>query len=677
MNRLLLSIAVLFLCTITPVRSQMHWETTNGPSLDKPSVIAVNTNGDILASSGRVLLRSQDGGVTWSRISLPKYLGQIQGITTLPGSKIFLRMDNGVLVRVQADGSQRQTLAYKCSVANIADRAGTLFSEFTGSSIARSTNAGDSWDTVMGPQGETLNGFNSNGFTSDEQRYYVTTGSGLYTSTDRGQNWKRCLNGLTTMPFYVIQAGHNGHVWATAGDGSSHDGSFYFSTNYGLQWTRVGAVDYYFYGIIPDANNEIIFASSMYFHDSTIQGISPPNDVGHHVRDSAGRWLSVNSGTPNLYYSTGGKPAIWKGSNIPFSTSPVLFNTFSGLLVGSGSNLFVQDQIGGWIHAKWNSTTPLFTNYNDNSVLGTTNGNDLQRSTDSGKTWKNILGAFPTGTVRSAVSTNNRIYASTKGVYYTDDIGKTWNETNDNALQSAVGVLCADSSGRLYANCQSGLFRSINSGDAWQQLTLPIKLTPTVMRTNRAGTLAYFGTGEQMMISTDHGDTWNWYYLPDHSSITDLLLTDAGDVFASSGTGVYYWPHGDLYMYDVSAGLDSLGVNALAQDAAGVIYASTAGAGVYKAVGKPQFLAVRTSSSQPLLAAFPNPATDRISIALPTTAAAWTVSARDPLGREVPIRSAMSGEYLQCDLSTLPPGAYELLLNSSGSSYQSRFAIVR
>ncbi len=668
MRRILPLVCLVSFLLVSSVSGQLHWVPTNGPGLDVPTILEVNTNGDILAGRGRVLFRSIDAGVSWQRFPIPKSLGSVQGITTLPSAKIVLRMDGSVLVRTDADGSGAQILPFRIGTAIFADRAGVLFSVQNSSNILRSTNAGNSWDTVLGPQSESLAGF-----TADQLHYYVTTNSGIYTSTDKGASWKRCLNGLITANYYFILAGHAGHVWATCYDGSS---SFlYFSTDYGLHWTRPCGADIHF-AILANTNNEILFSNNQYFHDSSSTAFNLPGSLGHFELDSSGRWIAPTSYGTNLHYAATGKPSSWNGLSVPMSSLPTLFRANDRIFVGSGTSQYVQDSVGKWIPSQWKTASFLGVDRFDHSLLGTTSGSDLLRSTDSGAAWKNILGALPNGTVRVAVTAPARIYAATKGVFYSDDTGKTWSETNDNAIVGAVGSLCADSSGTLYACTATNLFKTTDGGNQWQQVTMPPKMNPGRIIANKSGTIAIYCSPNALVRSRNQGVTWELTVMPDQSAITDFLLSDSNDVYASSSTGVYYWPRASKGMYNLSDGLDSLGVNALARDAAGAIYASTTGAGVYKSVGVPLQLGVRTAITQPLIPAFPNPASERITIALPS-AGVWSVTARDPLGRSISLHSVVSGESVQCDVDNLSPGAYELTLHSEKSTFYSRLVIVR
>jgi photosystem II stability/assembly factor-like uncharacterized protein len=173
-------------------------------------------------------MRSTDGGVSWMRLPIPLYLGNVNSSVTLPGGKIVMLCSQPAIVRMNSDGSSLKALPLSNAERLTSDRMGDLFAFLNTSMIARSKDAGDTWDTINGPSGESINDFSA-----DEQDYYVTTETGIYTSTDQGNIWRRALNGLVTGYYYSILAGHGGHVWANCGNNW-----LYRSTDYGQVWTQ-------------------------------------------------------------------------------------------------------------------------------------------------------------------------------------------------------------------------------------------------------------------------------------------------------------------------------------------------------------------------------------------------------------------------------------------------------
>jgi photosystem II stability/assembly factor-like uncharacterized protein len=685
MNRLLLIIAFC-LCLVSAVNAQQrfHWMTTGGPGANPPTVLTVNTNGDIIAGSRNILMRSTDDGVNWTRLPIPLYLDYINSAVALPGGNIVALFNNFTIVRMNADGSSLTTLPTTNADWIESDRSGNLFAMQSSTMIARSKDAGDTWDTIIGPSGEKINGFSD-----DESTYYVATETGIYTSTDQGNSWRRALNGLVTGPYYWILAGHDGYAWANCGNSG-----FYLSTDYGQEWTRTTLTIDYDYGMVASSNNDVLLMISgpvvATFDGSNAKnsniGIAP----GAFAFDSSGHWLAAANGLPNIYRTSSDTSSVWQSLSVPLSSSSFLYREFSTIVANTLVNVinepitdrcnFILDTLNDWrLLIRGNSQMPLGMDFFDNSMLGTLSGSDLMRSTDSGKSWSaNILASLPAGTVCAAITAPNRIYAATKGVYYTDDVGKDWSETNDNILTGAVTALCSDSSGRLYAACSSSLFTTSDQGNSWQKLPILVPInTVSNMRVNRAGTIAICGSSDIVLRSEDNGANWQINFLPDQSTITDIYISPTSDVFASSNSGVFYWPAGGTNFVNASDGLDSIGVNALAADSAGNIYAATNGMGVWVGVGNPALLGVAEHSSiAGNVTVSPNPASSIVNIALPSSEI-WNAVAMDCLGRELPMKYSLTGETLQCDVSNLIPGAYEIIIRSGANQIVSRVQVIR
>jgi photosystem II stability/assembly factor-like uncharacterized protein len=686
MNRLIIKlnslrhfiiITAICLCFAGAANAQQRfqWQSTGGPATTAPSILEVNSNGDIIAGYGNILMRSTDGGVSWSRLPIPRYLGNINSSVTLPGGKIIMLCSQPAIVRMNADGSSLTTLPLTNATRLISDRMGDLFAFLNSTMIAKSKDAGDTWDTIVGPTGETIDDFSA-----DEQDYYISTQTGIYYSSDEGTDWRRCLNGIVDGNYYSILAGHNGHVWVIGYIGNELIGQdyLYLSTDYGQHWMDRGYGDIH-YAMVANSKNDVLTnkGSDLIINDSEFQNAQLANGSGLFAVDSSGRWLGVASGLPNLYQASVDLPLKWQPLIIPISSPSLIFRAYSTVFTGSGTASYIMNFPIGWKALSGNNQIPLGMDFFDTSMLGTSTGNDLVRSTDSGKTWSaNLLGSLPPGTVSIAAAAPSRIYAATKGVYYTDDIGKDWSETNDNFLTGSVTCLCADSTGSLFVACSDGLFTSTDQGNSWRPLILPPNGGIRNMRANPSSTIAFYSS-DTLFRSESSGLHWQWASLPDHSAITDFYISPTSDVFASSNSGVYYWPAGGTNFVSASDGLDSIGVNALAADSAGNIYAATNGMGVWVGVGDPSLLGVAEHSSiVSNVAISPNPASSIVNIGLPYSGI-WNAVAMDCLGRELPMKYSLAGETIQCDVSNFTPGAYEIILRSGANQIVSRVQVIR
>src|SRR5207249_4420637 len=146
------------------------------------------------------------------------------------------------------------------------DRAGNVYT-ITSNILLRSTNAGDTWDTIKSPNAETVTWFSA-----DEKRYYVTTTSGIYTSIDLGKTWKRVLNGIPTGDYRTITAGNNGVLFARWNGTSTS--AWYRSSDYGQSWRNFSTPGDRAYKVaIRKDNKALLYGGDeviYYDNDSTI-----------------------------------------------------------------------------------------------------------------------------------------------------------------------------------------------------------------------------------------------------------------------------------------------------------------------------------------------------------------------------------------------------------------------
>ncbi|MCY3781696.1 MAG: hypothetical protein OXG78_15380 [Chloroflexi bacterium] len=164
----------------------------------------------------------------------------------------------------------------------------------------------------------------------------------------------------------------------------------------------------------------------------------------------------------------------------------------------------------------------------------------LQRSSDNGRTWRNITEPAPTtaicvmddgcifvatvgavqisddagaswharalpsqSTIVSALlATEGAVLAATleDGVLRSDDGGRSWRGWNVGLLNWRVNALCRDSEGTIWAGAESGLFRSDTDGRSWQDQSDFVNSAILSLAAAEAGRL-WLGTTEGALHS--------------------------------------------------------------------------------------------------------------------------------------------------------------------------------
>lgn len=133
------------------------------------------------------------------------------------------------------------------------------------------------------------------------------------------------------------------------------------------------------------------------------------------------------------------------------------------------------------------------------------------RSGDGGGHWEAVVNGLPTATAIAIVcDASDRIFVSiyTRGIYKSLDGGDTWSTTG--AASGRIVTSLAAVAQSIFAGTSDGaVFRSTNSGVAWQEFPIPYPtavmvvtaLTPDIVL---AGTL-----GRGILRSIDAGATWS------------------------------------------------------------------------------------------------------------------------------------------------------------------------
>lgn len=168
--------------------------------------------------------------------------------------------------------------------------------------------------------------------------------------------------------------------------------------------------------------------------------------------------------------------------------------------------------------------------------LGLSNG-DIQKSTDSGKTWSNATHVKDVITdilINQVDSRKMLIATAVKGVLKTEDGGTTWIDASERKLSGALNVfdlIQTKDSGTVIAATKYGLIRSMDFGTTWE----PIKLitAPGQVNIQTAGmdvsnpNVLYYATAATFYRSVDGGVTWQTGKLPSNRLPRAILVDPA------------------------------------------------------------------------------------------------------------------------------------------------------
>lgn len=440
---------------------------------------------------------------------------------------IYISGDNGATWRPALD-------SYFCTVK----AAGNAILAGTDEGILRSTNLGDNWELVKA--GLPNNGNISAGdFSSIGSTIYVSTSSGVYSSTDNGLSWTRfgtanilprvaigstlyALNGGTK----VLSTVDNGVQWKSFGVGLEQNrasslaalgAELFVTTSRGVfrltnavqSWTENNT------GLSSKFVNVVAGSEGRYFSGTLGNGVFRSADGG-------GNWTAANGTTPT---------ALPASSNVQ-ALATTATAVFAGLL-GQGVYRSTNDG-NNWTEINAglpnNTADPLRNPRNVNALK--ISGTTLLAATDGGVF---RLTNFASNTTWTGPSLNRRvlalavrgssIFAGTfdDGVYRSDDQGQTWvrvgQGVGNNLLVLSLGVSADGNS--LFAGTEGGVYRSTDNGANWIAVNQNLPARLPVFSFAAVGEKLYAGSVYGVFLSTDNGASWKQL----NAGLLDIYVT--------------------------------------------------------------------------------------------------------------------------------------------------------
>jgi photosystem II stability/assembly factor-like uncharacterized protein len=345
--------------------------------------------------------------------------------------------------------------------------------------MSHSPEGGIVWDVAVDP-------------TNSGIVYAATNYSGVYKSTNGGQNWLAINNGLTTSSLATIAVNPSNSSILFAGSSASGDGVFR-STNGGVFWTRI---------LVSPNVHTIKF--------------DPQNSNIAYAATGCGLFKTINGGT------------IWQeisGNKLPIAA---YCQGAADIL-----SLAIDPQNSGTLYVIVNQ---------EGTVWKTANG---------GSTWQNVSDGLP-GTMLRSIAIDpvnpNILYAGTEykngltmGLYKSDDGGQSWVQViNNGHYYFDIDISKSDPNIiSVIAGPQQGIYRSTDSGITWQFIPSSADLMNIDTDPNDFTTV--YGVGYHGIFKSTNGGV-NWEAINKGlyaQSITSLLYVPQNNnsIFATTVYG--------------------------------------------------------------------------------------------------------------------------------------------
>jgi len=376
---------------------------------------------NVYAASAVGVYKSVDGGGNWNTASTGLPAGVVRQLlfpTDAPGT--LLATTRFALYRSTDGAATWAQVGASFSPLEPVSMAGVLSNIYvgTGGGVQRSTDAGVTFTTLQ----KLTTGLKApvwvvRGDPLSSTTFFVGTNSGLWETTDDGQNWTDATTNLPSgviWGLFIFPGAPNVRLVST-------DAGIFRSTDFGATWnaTDVG------WGGGP-------LVADPFQPDTTVYGGS-----------SNGALVSTNQGITWSAYATGGaNPVV--GAIAPDPKTPGL------LFAGSGGGDGVYKSLD-WGHTWassgiWPAGSSIFTlavDPFDSQIVYAAGGvpgahyYDLRKSTDGGASWSVIVVPGPGARdtmideiVPDPLARNKIFLGTDSGVFVTADAGATWFPVN-------------------------------------------------------------------------------------------------------------------------------------------------------------------------------------------------------------------------------------------------------
>ncbi|MDQ7054170.1 MAG: YCF48-related protein [candidate division KSB1 bacterium] len=397
------------------------WQKFANEELDKiwgiHDLAVSPTSGALFLASERAgVFRSDDRGKSWQPVNSGLSATEIMAVAVHPEGDVFIATGKdssfSVLDRYVYRSSNEGETWTRVHINSVEATSfvftpwGDIFAGLAGNGILRSSNGGQSWQTMNNGL-RSLYVFDMS--VKDEDRIYaVTHCAGVFISHDRGVTWEPINADLSYLAILSLSINSiNGQVFA-----GSHCGGIFRSTDNGLTWTWTGLQGAQVTSLTSNLDGQI-FAGTSYL------GLGASGDV-YRSSDNGATWQNISP--DNDFFLS------------------LAFDADGNLYAGTG--FF---QLCGF----------SFCDYGD-----------IYRSSDNGVNWKRVANKLDDHVFALAAHPNGRIFAGTREGLYRS-FGEFWHKILKEDTRS---LLADPSTGDLFVGTHAGIRRTSDEGETWTSL---------------------------------------------------------------------------------------------------------------------------------------------------------------------------------------------------------------
>jgi photosystem II stability/assembly factor-like uncharacterized protein len=324
----------------------------------------------------------------------------------------------------------------------------------------------------------------------DANNWYAILGSGLFRSTNDGNDWEY-YNNMGYVDFLTENCIFNSGDTIFIG---SKNG-IYYSTDAGQIWELLtqGLVDSLYSTTVAfgrDSKKFYILTNSKLFTFDINEKEFTQIEMGKYILF---RTLNISE----KYMIVGS----WSHTFLPLRLPNIFISKDRGITWE-----FITDSVSGI--DRWNIN--CFASNNDTIYAGTSNG--IFVSYDEGSHWELLQNSLSGYEITNILITNEGAYAGTKsGMFYASEIGSYW-EKKVHGLTDYEIISMSDIDGKILAGTGHGLFFTTDKGDNWISINHGLgggSISEDIKEdSGKMYTQAY---NEGLFSSIDSGKTWQLF----------------------------------------------------------------------------------------------------------------------------------------------------------------------
>lgn len=514
----LMFLTILCSLFVKNVNAQVSWSQVDGPYGGTIHDIHVTSNGYIFISTNIGLYRSTNGGQNW----------QLK--------------DNGT---------------YSSSITVIAGNLNDeLYVGTLGGYIFRSSNYGASWMLVN--QGMTSS--NISALNIAQNNFIYTTDGGMpgnvFLSEDNGNSWQIIAANLA---FHLIDIVINDSNYVYVISGTN---GVFRTKNYGQSWETIN----------DSLENDNISAIANMEDGLILLGVGKDLYVSENYGDYWDKRVdNLSNGLISTIYVK--------------SPDQIYLGTLEGEV------FFSEDSGYTWRQLNENFNIEEITSLTsriDGAVLVGTSPTGVLLTLDNGITWEYINQGLSNFFCTSLlVDSLNRIYfGAYEGIFRSDSFGTNWVAINSGLNQGMIGyeviALGQPITGKVYAASHEGVYLFNEQNNDWELLSL-LECSSMLISDSSYIFVGTYLSG--IFRSIDGGDNWENVYTHSGTNITDIgdfAENSLGDLFAGSDQGILKSIDLGQTWELINTAVIATGYQSLSCSSNDILYAGVYGQGVYR-----------------------------------------------------------------------------------------------